>query len=165
MPNLLGHEIADDWPERSTRFWMDRTMPKFWPSRPSLFWSKVFEILRRYYARGVWRVSDVAIEGLEATFERFGPNDGLVVAPNHSHEADAHIRQLYEREHAAVFGTTDAVLSGRLKLCRTAKDLDAAITHYNKCRDAGEITMDEAVQKGSEIRDSQRRRRAAAKYN
>ncbi|MHC4446602.1 MAG: lysophospholipid acyltransferase family protein [Planctomycetota bacterium] len=81
---------ADDWPQRSSRFWVDSTMPRFWPPRRSIFWSKVFTRLRRYYARRQWRVCEVDIEGPEESFARFGPNDGVVIAPNHSHEGDAH---------------------------------------------------------------------------
>ena len=91
MPGLLRRRTAEDWPEHSTRFWMDCTMPKFWPPRPSPFWARVLTRLRRYYAREQWLVSEVSIEGLEETFSRFGPNDGIVIAPNHSHEGDAHV--------------------------------------------------------------------------
>ncbi len=92
MPRLRSKKTtADDWPDRSSRFWMDSTMPRFWPPRRSIFWSMVLGRLRRYYARHQWRVCEVEIEGLEAAFTRFGPNDGAVIAPNHSHEGDAHV--------------------------------------------------------------------------
>ena len=66
-------------------------MPKFWPPRPSRFWATVLTRWRRYRARKHWLVSDVSVEGLEETFSRFASNDGIVIAPNHSHEADAHV--------------------------------------------------------------------------
>ena len=90
MAKLLRRTDADDWPEHSSRFWMDCTMPQFWPARPNRFWARLLNRLRRYYARGFWRVSEVRIEGLEEAFSRIGPNDGIVIAPNHSHEGDAH---------------------------------------------------------------------------
>ncbi len=91
MARLRRKETTkDDWPQRSSRFWLDSTMPRFWPPRRSIFWSKVLARVRRYYARRQWRVREVDIEGLEESFGRFGPNDGVVIAPNHSHEGDAH---------------------------------------------------------------------------
>lgn len=91
MARLRRNETTkDDWPQRSSRFWLDSTMPRFWPPRRSIFWSKLLARLRRYYARRHWRVCEVDIEGLKESFGRFGPNDGVVIAPNHSHEGDAH---------------------------------------------------------------------------
>jgi hypothetical protein len=78
------------WPERSTRFWTDATMPRFWPPRPSFLWGRVLDRVRPFYARRVWGVTEVAVDAPERAFKRFGPHDGVLLAPNHSHEGDAH---------------------------------------------------------------------------
>lgn len=66
-------------------------MPRFWPPRPSRFWGTVLTALRRRYARGSWRVSDIEIEGMPEALNHFGPCDGVILSPNHSHEGDAHV--------------------------------------------------------------------------
>ena len=42
--------------------------------------------LRRYYG-----IADVTVEGAEPLLDRFGPADGILLAPNHSHDSDPHV--------------------------------------------------------------------------
>jgi hypothetical protein len=80
-------------PEHPTRFRTDNAMPRFWPARPSPFWMAVSDPIRRYFAHTFWRIGEVDIGRIEALYQRFGPNDGVLIAPNHSHEGDGHVLQ------------------------------------------------------------------------
>jgi 1-acyl-sn-glycerol-3-phosphate acyltransferase len=91
VAKLLAGDVMEGWPEHATRFWMDRTMPDFWPPRPSRFWGRILRRLRQLYARNEWMVAEVECLGLEEAFSRFHPHDGVILAPNHSHEGDAHV--------------------------------------------------------------------------
>jgi 1-acyl-sn-glycerol-3-phosphate acyltransferase len=91
MAKLLAGDVAEDWPEHPTRFWMDRTMPAYWPPRPSRFWERMLHWPRQVYARKAWKVMEVEFQGLQELFGRVQPQDGLLLAPNHSHEGDAHV--------------------------------------------------------------------------
>lgn len=83
--------MSDGLPEHPVRFRTDSAMPRFWPPRQSPFWMAVSEPVRRYMARATWRVAEVDVGPVEALYRRFGPGDGVLLAPNHSHAADAHV--------------------------------------------------------------------------
>lgn len=80
-------------PEHPTRFRADTAMPRFWPARPSPFWMAVSDPLRRYLAHAYWRIAEVDTGRIGELFQRFGPKDGVLIAPNHSHEGDGHVMQ------------------------------------------------------------------------
>jgi 1-acyl-sn-glycerol-3-phosphate acyltransferase len=69
---------------------VDDVMPNFWPPRPNAFWSGVFEPFRRWYLQSYFGIVDVAIEGMEK-LTAIGPSDGVLIAPNHSHDSDPHV--------------------------------------------------------------------------
>ena len=78
-------------------------MADFWPPRPSRFWRKALSPLRRFYLRRFYAVSEVAVEGMEQ-LQAIPEGDGIMLAPNHSHDSDPHVmmelgrrlrRQLY----------------------------------------------------------------------
>ncbi|MBZ0167033.1 MAG: 1-acyl-sn-glycerol-3-phosphate acyltransferase, partial [Candidatus Omnitrophica bacterium] len=77
--------------EQPNRFLYDGVMPKFWPPKPHPFWQLFLYPCRRYFARHIWKVPEVHIHDLAETFAQFDPRDGVLIAPNHSHEADAHV--------------------------------------------------------------------------
>src|SRR5689334_9570671 len=79
-------------------------MPDFWPPRPSRFWSAVLSPARRWYLRRYSRIAEVVADSLDDLHARFGSSDGVLLAPNHSHDSDPHVmmevgrrarRQLY----------------------------------------------------------------------
>jgi 1-acyl-sn-glycerol-3-phosphate acyltransferase len=70
---------------------VDRAQPDFWPPRPSRFWKAALAPLRRYYLRRYYGIAEVTVEGAEPLLHRFGPADGVLVAPNHSHDSDPHV--------------------------------------------------------------------------
>jgi len=67
------------------------SMPDFWPPRPSRFWALVLEPFRRWYLRRYYRIDEVTIDGLQDFGKQFGPADGILLAPNHSHDSDPHV--------------------------------------------------------------------------
>src|SRR5262245_65581788 len=70
---------------------VDGAMPDFWPPRPSRFWSAVFAPFRRWYLHSYYGISEVVIDGIEKLKDRIGPADGVLIAPNHSHDSDPHV--------------------------------------------------------------------------
>jgi 1-acyl-sn-glycerol-3-phosphate acyltransferase len=70
---------------------VDNAQPDFWPPHPSRFWRTALAPLRRYYLRHYYGIVQVTVEGAEALRDRFGPADGVLVAPNHSHDSDPHV--------------------------------------------------------------------------
>ena len=70
---------------------VEGAMPDFWPPRPSRFWNVVLGPFRRWYLHGYYGISEVQIDGIEKLKERIGPRDGVVIAPNHSHDSDPHV--------------------------------------------------------------------------
>ena len=68
-----------------------KAMPDFWPPRPSRFSRTAFEPFRRRYFVSHYRIAEVALEGAEACFGRFATGDGVLLAPNHSHDSDPHV--------------------------------------------------------------------------
>jgi 1-acyl-sn-glycerol-3-phosphate acyltransferase len=81
----------DPVPDAPTRFAVDEEAPHFWPARPGRFWSALLGPLSRWYARRKWQVTEVLVDGLEDVYARFSPRDGVLLAPNHSFEGDAHV--------------------------------------------------------------------------
>ncbi len=69
---------------------VDGAMPDFWPPRPSRFWDLALRPLRHWYLHRYYGIADVLIEGLEQ-LGRIQPGDGLLIAPNHSHDSDPHV--------------------------------------------------------------------------
>lgn len=69
---------------------VDGAMPGFWPPRPNRFWRTALEPWRRWYLRH-FRVSDVRLERHDMAFADIQPGDGVLVAPNHSHDSDPHV--------------------------------------------------------------------------
>jgi hypothetical protein len=70
---------------------VDGAQPDFWPARPTRFWKAALAPLRRYYLHRYYGIADVIVEGAEPLRERFGPADGVLLAPNHSHDSDPHV--------------------------------------------------------------------------
>jgi 1-acyl-sn-glycerol-3-phosphate acyltransferase len=69
----------------------DDSRADFWPPRPSRFWKAVFEPFRRWYLRRYYGIAEVQVDGLGELLKRFGPADGVLLAPNHSHDSDPHV--------------------------------------------------------------------------
>ena len=78
-------------------------MPGFWAPKPNAFWNFALEPLRHYYLHKFYNITSVEITGQEH-LKTIGPNDGALIAPNHSHDSDPHVmmhvgkqldRQLY----------------------------------------------------------------------
>jgi 1-acyl-sn-glycerol-3-phosphate acyltransferase len=70
---------------------IDGAQPEFWPPRPNRFWKAALAPLRRYYLRRYYGITQVAVEGAEPLLARLGPADGVLLAPNHSHDSDPHV--------------------------------------------------------------------------
>jgi 1-acyl-sn-glycerol-3-phosphate acyltransferase len=68
----------------------DGAMPDFWPPRPSRFWRAAFEPFRRWYLHDYYGISEVIVDGIEHLAE-IQPADGVLIAPNHSHDSDPHV--------------------------------------------------------------------------
>jgi 1-acyl-sn-glycerol-3-phosphate acyltransferase len=69
----------------------NKETPRYWPPRPSRFWGTVLEPFRKIYLRRQYQVVDVATDALEGLLSRMAPGDGVLLAPNHSYDADAHV--------------------------------------------------------------------------
>ncbi len=70
---------------------IDGAQPDFWPPRHSRFWQSALAPLRRYYLRRYYGIAEVVVDGLGPLLDRFGPADGVLLAPNHSHDSDPHV--------------------------------------------------------------------------
>lgn len=70
---------------------VDEAMPDFWPPRPGAFWDVALAPVRAWFLRQTYRIASVEVEGLEAALGRVGPEDGVLFAPNHSHDSDPHV--------------------------------------------------------------------------
>jgi len=66
-------------------------MPGFWPPRMSRFWNRALDPLRLYYLRRFYKIESIAIDGFERLAQLIGPDDGVLIAPNHSHDSDPHV--------------------------------------------------------------------------
>lgn len=87
----MTKKLKDTLPDRPVRFEAGGKMPQYWPPKPNPLWRFLFKYLDRYYARKYWQITDVEIVGDRSMLEQFKPEDGILIAPNHSHEADAHV--------------------------------------------------------------------------
>ena len=67
------------------------SMPGFWPPRSSRAWSILLEPLRRRYLHGTFGISKVEVQCPTDWERTIGPNDGVLLAPNHSHDSDPHV--------------------------------------------------------------------------
>jgi 1-acyl-sn-glycerol-3-phosphate acyltransferase len=65
-------------------------MPGFWPPKVSGFWTAILEPLRKYYLRWFYQISQVEIRNADV-FNQIDPADGILIAPNHSHDSDPHV--------------------------------------------------------------------------
>jgi 1-acyl-sn-glycerol-3-phosphate acyltransferase len=70
---------------------VDGAMPDYWPPRLSPFWCAVFEPFRRWYLQSYYGIGEVVIEGIDKLTKDVGPRDGMLIAPNHSHDSDPHV--------------------------------------------------------------------------
>jgi 1-acyl-sn-glycerol-3-phosphate acyltransferase len=69
---------------------IDGEMPQFWPPKYNKWWGAMLEPLRRHYLRNFYGITDVQLQGLEH-LQQIDPADGMLVAPNHSHDSDPHV--------------------------------------------------------------------------
>src|SRR5439155_26881819 len=69
---------------------VDGAMPGFWPPRPGRRWRVIFAPFRRWYLHRYYGIADVQLEGTEH-LEKIRPDDGVLIAPNHSHDSDPHV--------------------------------------------------------------------------
>src|SRR5437016_3792176 len=65
-------------------------MPGFWPPKVSRFWTVMLEPLRKFYLHKFYRISSVELRN-EKVFGAISPGDGILIAPNHSHDSDPHV--------------------------------------------------------------------------
>jgi 1-acyl-sn-glycerol-3-phosphate acyltransferase len=70
---------------------VEGVMPAFWPPRPHPFWRVVLWPVRHYMLRHYLGIRELEVEGLDEFRKRFAPGDGVLIAPNHSHDADSHV--------------------------------------------------------------------------
>lgn len=70
---------------------IDGAMPQFWPPRPSPFWRVALEPWRRWYLGRYYGIAEVVVERPEACLDGISPGDGILIAPNHSHDSDPHV--------------------------------------------------------------------------
>jgi 1-acyl-sn-glycerol-3-phosphate acyltransferase len=70
---------------------VDEAMPDFWPPRPGAFWDVALAPVRSWFLRRVYRIADVDVAGLDAVLAKVAPGDGILLAPNHSHDSDPHV--------------------------------------------------------------------------
>lgn len=70
---------------------IDEAMPDFWPPRPGPVWDVLLAPVRHWYLRRFYRIADVEVTGLDAVLAKVAPGDGVLLAPNHSHDSDPHV--------------------------------------------------------------------------
>lgn len=70
---------------------VDGAMPQFWPPRPSPFWRAMLEPGRRWYLGRYYGITEVAVDRPEEFGRHIAPGDGVLIAPNHSHDSDPHV--------------------------------------------------------------------------
>lgn len=81
---------------------IDGEMPRFWAPRPSRFWGFVLEPVRRYYLRNFYGIASIDLQGVHH-LDKIGPSDGVLIAPNHSHDSDPHVMMHVGRELGRCF--------------------------------------------------------------
>lgn len=82
---------------------VDGAMPGFWPPRPGRFWNVLLHPFRIWYLRRYYGIADVLMEQCPEFFRKFEPGDGLLIAPNHSHDSDPHVMMHVGRAAARQF--------------------------------------------------------------
>ncbi|HUY93026.1 MAG TPA: lysophospholipid acyltransferase family protein [Pirellulales bacterium] len=70
---------------------VDGAMPRFWPPRPNRFWNAALEPWRYWYLRRYYKIAEVAIDRPHEFGRQFAAGDGVLLAPNHSHDSDPHV--------------------------------------------------------------------------
>ena len=70
----------------------------FWPPRRSRFWMAALAPIRWWYVKRYYQVAEIEIQGLVDLGKLLGPGDGLLIAPNHSNHADAHVMMQVARK-------------------------------------------------------------------
>src|SRR5690242_10173282 len=65
-------------------------MADFWPPRPNGIWRKVLTPVRKFFLKKFYAVSEVHLAGTEH-LSAIRPDDGVLLTPNHSHDADPHV--------------------------------------------------------------------------
>jgi hypothetical protein len=70
---------------------IDGAMPQFWPPRPSPFWRAALEPWRRWYLGRYYGIAEVVVDPQEMCLAGISPGDGILIAPNHSHDSDPHV--------------------------------------------------------------------------
>jgi 1-acyl-sn-glycerol-3-phosphate acyltransferase len=68
----------------------EAALADFWAPRPNGIWRKVLSPLRKFYLKKFYAVADVRLEGIEG-LSAIGPDDGVLLTPNHSHDSDPHV--------------------------------------------------------------------------
>jgi len=63
----------------------------FWAPRASRFWDAALDPLRRHYLHHHYKIEEVKVENLAEAFSPVSPGDGVLLAPNHSHDSDPHV--------------------------------------------------------------------------
>lgn len=108
--------------EQSVRFAIETKPAKFYPPRPNALCLNLLSLIDRPLARYLWKLEAVEVEGLTAAYAQIGPQDGVILAPNHSFEGDAYVlwtaaRQLRRRFfYLAAWQTFDGAWSLKGKL-------------------------------------------------
>src|SRR5215217_1661622 len=65
-------------------------MADFWPPRPNGIWRKVLTPVRKFFLKKFYAVAEVQLAGTEH-LSVVRPDDGVLLTPNHSHDADPHV--------------------------------------------------------------------------
>jgi hypothetical protein len=65
-------------------------MADFWPPRPNGIWRKLLTPVRKFFLKRFYAVSEVHLSGTEH-LAAIKPDDGVLLTPNHSHDADPHV--------------------------------------------------------------------------
>ena len=69
---------------------VQQSMPAFWPPKPGRLWGRVLGPVRRHYLHRVYKIANLTIDGAEQ-LDACGDGDGVLIAPNHSHDSDPHV--------------------------------------------------------------------------
>jgi len=78
-------------PEESVRFRLKGQMPKFWPPQPNRFWKMILAPISFLHGKAFMRLTHIEYVHVDETFRQCKAGDGILIAPNHSHEVDAYV--------------------------------------------------------------------------
>jgi 1-acyl-sn-glycerol-3-phosphate acyltransferase len=70
---------------------IDGAMPQFWPPRPNPFWRATLEPWRRWYLGRYYGIAEVVVDRPDEFGQGISSGDGVLIAPNHSHDSDPHV--------------------------------------------------------------------------